>query len=138
MNKTITVFLAMILFAAAAEARYVRKLIEPDFFIPADDRMHKPEKLPPVQKIVSQDSTEEEKQVKFTDIPEYKKKYSRYLADMAVFANSKSFPVNEAFNADMAAFTDGKVFEVTETADQKITTGEQKSFYSLVDSIIKN
>ena len=138
MNKTITVFLAMILFAAAAEARYVRKLIEPDFFIPADDRMHKPEKLPPVQKTVSQDSTEEEKQVKFTEIPEYKKKYSRYLADMAVFANSKSFPVNEAFNADMAAFTDGKVFEVTETADQKITTGEQKSFYSLVDSIIKN
>ena len=137
MNKTITVFLAMILFAAAAEARYVRKLIEPDFFIPADDRMHKQEKLPPVQKTVSKDSAGEEK-AKLTDIPEYKKKYSRYLADMAVFANSKSFPVNEAFNADMAAFTDGKVFEVTETADQKITTGEQKSFYFLVDSIIKN
>lgn len=138
MNKTIVLCLMMIFFTAAAEARYVRKLREPDFFIPADDRMHKPEKLPPVQKIVSQDSTEEEKQVKFTEIPEYKKKYSRYLADMAVFANTKSFPVNEAFDADMAVFTDGKIFEVTETADQNITTREQKSFYSLVDSIVKN
>ena len=137
MNKTIVLCLMIIFFTAAAEARYVRKLREPDFFIPADDRMHKPEKLPPVQKTVSKDSAGEEK-AKLTDIPEYKKKYSRYLADMAVFANSKSFPVNEAFNADMAAFTDGKVFDVTETADQKITTGEQKSFYSLVDSIIKN
>ena len=137
MNKTIVLCLMIIFFAAAAEARYVRKLIEPDFFIPADDRMHKPEKLPPVQKTVSKDSAGEEK-AKLTDIPEYKKKYSRYLADMAVFANSKSFPVNEAFDADMAVFTDGKIFEVTETADQNITTREQKSFYSLVDSIVKN
>ena len=115
MNKTIVLCLMIIFFTAAAEARYVRKLREPDFFIPVDDRMHKPEKL-----------------------PEYKKKYSRYLADMAVFANTKSFPVNEAFDADMAVFTDGKIFEVTETADQNITTREQKSFYSLVDSIVKN
>lgn len=40
-----------VIFAFEVNARYVRKHISPDFFIPEYDNFNKPEKLPPIKKI---------------------------------------------------------------------------------------
>lgn len=135
MNKLKIVFLsAFMLIAFDANARYVRKLREPDFFIPEQDRMHKPEKLPEINFLVNNDR----KMENFTKIPDYKLKYSEYLADMNAFAKNKILPENQKLNNDLAAMENGSVFEVVSETDNKISTKEQKEFYSLVEKMIYN
>ena len=135
MNKIWLIIPVFILTAAVADARYVRKLREPDFFIPAGDRMHKPEKLPEIKAINQQKAVKKEV---FTSVPEYKTKYNKYLADMAVFANSKVLRDNVELDIDLAAMENGDIFEVTAEAPQKVTAREQKEFYLLVKKILEN
>lgn len=119
----------------SADARYVRKLKEPEFFIPEQDKMHKPEKLP---KIVVLKPKTEVKEEKFTKIPEYKNKYNKYIANLAVFANTKTMPENSEVQNDLAKMETGEIFEVTEDVSQDITTKEQKEFYTLAAKILKD
>ena len=51
MKKIIVVILFFVVSFRLADARYVRKVREPNFFIPKADRMHKPEKLPKLENI---------------------------------------------------------------------------------------
>lgn len=135
MNKFWLLLVIAAMAAVSADARYVRKLKEPDFFIPENQRMHRPEKLPKI--VVIKPQPEVKKEV-LKQIPDYKTKYNSYLADMAVFAHSKMLPENQKVEADLAAMDSGDVFEVTAEAPQKLTAQEQKEFYLLVEKILKN
>lgn len=135
MNKFKMLFFYLILFAVFdVQAKYVRKLKEPDFFIPEQDRMHKPEKLPEINFLANGFKS----MPVFTKIPDYKLKYNQYLVDMAVFAENKKLPENKDLNDDLAEMNDGKIFEVNSNIDNKILTKEQMLFYSLVEKIIQN
>lgn len=135
MNKLIAVLLIAAAVVFSADARYVRKLKEPDFFIPEQDKMHKPEKLP---KIVVLKPKAKVKEKKFTKIPEYKTKYNKYIASLAVFANTKTMPDNSEVQNDLAKMETGEVFEVTEEVSQEITAKEQKEFYTLAAKILND
>ena len=135
MNKIILALLFVVAVVFSADARYVRKLREPDFFIPEKDKMHKPEKLPKIVVLRPQKKVKEEK---FTKVPEYKTKYNKYIAGLAVFANTKKMPEDIEIQADLAKMESGEVFEVTEDVSQEITTKEQKEFYTLAAKILNN
>ncbi len=141
-----TILLITMMIASIAEARYVRQVREPDFFIPANDRMHKAEKLPkikiikPIQKpvkTVEVKTTETKKEV-YTTVPEYKNKYGKYVANLAVFAKSKIMPEDKELEEDLKVFNEGEIFEVTQEAPQKITSAEQRAFYDIANEILKN
>lgn len=135
MKKIVLFFLLFAVAVSFAEARYVRKLKEPDFFIPEKDRMHKPEELP---KVVVLRPKQENKVDNYSEIPEYKIKYNKYVAKLAVFAKTKEMPEDTDVQTDLAKMESGDVFEVTEEASQKITAKEQKEFYTLAAQILKN
>ncbi len=118
----------------------MRQLKEPDFFIPAKDRMHQPEKLPKIQVLRKNSEVvkKEKKKEHFVSVPEYKNKYDKYMANLTVFAKTKTMPEDKELEADLAAFAEGEIFEVTQEAPQKIISAEQKAFYDLVNQIIKN
>ncbi|MBQ9236087.1 MAG: hypothetical protein IJ184_06465 [Alphaproteobacteria bacterium] len=52
--KKIGLFLFLLLFASGAYGQYMRKLREPDFFIPEADKMHKQEKIPEFKLVVKE------------------------------------------------------------------------------------
>lgn len=134
MGKFWMLFLFVFLSYSISDARYIRKVREPDFFIPESDRMHKPEKLPVIEK----------KQVKkikediFKEIPEYKNKYNKYLSDMEIFKKTGFLPYNEDLEKDLSCMETGKVFEVITDDVNTVKTKEQNDFYLLVKDIIKN
>ena len=134
MNKWKVVFFIFFLLISTTEARYVRKLKEPEFFIPEYDKMHKPEKLPKV-KVASSTIKKEQKLKK---IPDYKNKYNEYIADLAFFSKTKEMPENSKLIKDLEAMKEGSIFEISENVTQDITTKEQKDFYSLAAEILNN
>jgi hypothetical protein len=119
------------------EAKYVRQLKEPDFFIPDKDKMHQQEKLPQIH---FEKKVEAEKTVKkaasFKEIPEYKTKYEKYLADMRVLAKTKQMPENSELEQDLQAMNMEEAFEVTSAPVTKITSKEQNEFYLLAKEIL--
>ncbi len=133
MKKTVLIIFGLAMASTVAEARYVRKVKEPDFFIPAEYKMHQSEKLPKIVKKTKKNVVQKSKTV-----PPYKQIYDNYLADMAVFKNTKTFPENEMFDKDMVVFQDGKIFEVVDGAETKISSQEGENFYVLIDGLIKN
>lgn len=135
MNKKLVVFFIFCSTIFSAEAGYVRKLKEPDFFIPAQDRMHKPEKLPKIRPLKPKKIVKKEQ---FSEIPEYKTKYNKYLADLAVFANTKIMKENAEVEKDLSSMQSGDIFDVELTVSQRITTKEQKEFYSLAAKILND
>lgn len=134
MGKFWMLFLFVFLSYSISDARYIRKVREPDFFIPESDRMHKPEKLPVIEK----------KQVKkikediFKEIPEYKNKYNKYLSDMEIFKKTGFLLYNEDLEKDLSCMETGEVFEVITDDVNTVKTKEQNDFYLLVKDIIKN
>ncbi|MBE6444015.1 MAG: hypothetical protein E7020_05045 [Alphaproteobacteria bacterium] len=139
MKKGIVVVLFFVVFSFLADAHYVRKVREPDFFIPEADRMHKPEVIPKIR-YVQENKKEiktEENKVKMS-IPEYKNKYSRYIEDMVVFAKSKVMPENEELKKDLNYMLTGEVFEVTENVPEAITSLQQEEFYRITNKILEN
>jgi hypothetical protein len=119
------------------EAKYVRQLKEPGFFIPDKDKMHQQEKLPQIH---FEQKIEAEKAVKkadsFKEIPDYKTKYRKYLADMKVLAKTKQMPENSELEQDLQAMNTGETFEVTSAPITKITSREQNEFYLLAKKIL--
>lgn len=103
-----------------ANARYVRKLREPEFFIPDQDKMHKAEKLPQI-KARGQESGD--------DIPDYKTKYTKYLASI----NSEKTEEYQELIKDLSKMESGEIFEVVEQNPVDIVTQEQKDFYLLTE-----
>lgn len=146
MKKSVFVFLFLILSVSSVFAQYKRKLKEPDFFIPYEDRMHKPEILPKIKKIVkttnktentnnkSEEKTEEKK---FSVIPYYKKIYDDYLNKMNTFITTKDF-TDENLDADLNVMESGNVFEVVDDNTSAIDSQEQYDFYMLARDLLKN
>ena len=158
MKKSILVFLIFILSINSVFAQYKRKLKEPDFFIPYNDRMHQPEQLSKFDKkkkvlAKTMDKTQENKETNkkinnknkedknkslFKIKPDYKKIYDNYLKEINVFITSKEFSNNIAFENDLKAMSTGEIFEVFDDNSSNIDTQEQYDFYMLAKDILKN
>ena len=135
MMKLKILVLFFVFSAFSAQAEYSRKLKEPEFFIPEQNRMHQPENLP---KIVNKKIVKEDKSRSFNKIPEYKRKYAEYVNDVNIFANTGKMPENNQLNEDLKAMESGEVFEITNDAPIKIETSEQQLFEKIVQDNIKN
>ena len=138
MSKFKIIFVMAFLVSFSVQAVYVRKLKEPDFFIPEGEQMHLQEKLPPLKDVHGKIVSVNEKEDIYTEVPEYKKKYDNYLEDVAVFIKTKEMPENKVREEDLKAMESGEVFEVTQEASQEARTKEQKEFNTLLQKIVKD
>ena len=136
MIKKIVFVLGILIFLAAeASALYMRKLKEPDFFIPESDKMHKIEKLPEVEGLKN---SEKKKKVVFKKVPSYKEKYGLYKDKLDEFVKTGVFTKDESLEKDIAEMNEEKVFEVVEEAPKTFETKEQFNFYVLANKLIEN
>ena len=130
MNKKVFVIL-FLLVSFSVNAKYVRKLKEPDFFIPEIDKMHKIEKLPVMN--IKSDVIKKEIYKK----PDYKKKYDEYLRDVNVFAKTRTMPENNVLQNDLASMNTGDVFEVEESSFDYSNYKEYVKFEKILKNILK-
>lgn len=152
MKKFVLFFLVFVSVAGNAASQYVRKLKEPDFFIPYSDRMHKSEILPKIKVIreipnktnddkskntVSNESNKNNKSV-FNEKPEYKKIYDNYIIELNNYLVTKKFAENKSLENDLSEMADGIIFEVKDEVSNSIKTQEKYDFYMLADKILKN
>ncbi len=128
--RKILLFLILVMACQFAEARYVRQLKEPDFFIPETDKMHKVEKLPDSKKFIEYDRK--------INMPDYKKKYDVYLSNLKKFADSGELVLDDNIAVDIAKMTTGEVFVIEAETLPHINTQEQREFYLLVDKLSEN
>ena len=142
MKKVILFFLVFILMENNVYAEYVRKVKEPDFFIPYSDRMHKPEVL---QKIKKQDKTitktvknNQKGKILFNKKPDYKNIYDNYIRDINNYLATKNFERNENLENDLSMMNNNDVFEIEDDSSNSIETQEQYDFYMLAKKILKN
>lgn len=142
MKKFILILLVLVLSNFTAFAQYKRKLREPDFFIPYNDRMHKPEVLPKLKNIENTKpktvETNKKNEVYFSEKPEYKKIYDNYLSEINNFLITKKFDENKDMDNDLSLMTNGDIFEVGEDISSNITTQEQYDFYMMAKNILDN
>ena len=112
--------------AVLAQGTYVRKHLEPDFFIP-EDAKSKPEKLPPVRvspryyggenlttEIIYQEIT-----------PDYQLKYDEYSKDVEQLKNSGTIPENKKLEEDLQKMSSGERFKVEKKPYQKSSVQEE-------------
>lgn len=142
MKKFILILLVLVLSSFTAFAQYKRKLREPDFFIPYNDRMHKHEVLPKLKNIENTKpktvETNKKNEVYFSEKPEYKKIYDNYLSEINNFLITKKFDENKDMDNDLSLMTNGDIFEVSEDISSNITTQEQYDFYMMAKNILDN
>ena len=138
MKKTVFFILFLMSCCCLAEAAYVRKVREPQFFIPEKDKMHKPEKLPALPKKMAIEEKNQPEDKLLTEIPDYKLKYDKFLADIKVFEKTKVLPDNPELESDLRAMETGKIFEVTVDDPQAISSLEQQEFYWIAKEILKD
>lgn len=142
MRKVILISFLLILSVSNVFAQYKRKLKEPDFFIPYNDRMHKPEVLPKLKNIANTAhktvKNNKKDDVFFEETPEYKKIYDDYFNTIKNFMLTKKFEENGSLDNDLSMMISGDVFEVTEDTLSNITTQEQYDFYMLAKNILDN
>lgn len=128
--RKILLLLLLLLFYQSAEARYVRQLKEPDFFIPETDKMHKVEKLPDSKKYIEYDRE--------INKPDYKKKYDVYLANLKKFADDGELILDDNIAVDIAKMTTGDIFVVESEPLETNDTQEKRDFYLLLDKLSEN
>lgn len=142
MKKFILILLVLVLSNFTAFAQYKRKLREPDFFIPYNDRMHKPEVLPKLKNIENTKpktvETNKKNEVYFSEKPEYKKIYDNYLSEINNFLITKKFDENKDMDNDLSLMTNGDIFEVGKDISSNITTQKQYDFYMMAKNILDN
>lgn len=160
MKKFIVLAFLLIFCAASATAQYVRKLKEPDFFIPAGEAMHKAEKLPEIKMIPKEENkkTEEDEVATKTEspkevisqpkvasslyekkeIPVYKSKYNQYIDDVMRFYSDRVMPKNEQLQKDLAEMNSDEHITVTAPAPQKLTSKEMGEFYAIYQKMLNN
>ena len=128
MHKKFTLWaiLLMVSFGVSVTAygRYVRKQLQPDFFIPKEVQFNQPEKLPPLPKkemlnaksenmVATVDKSEfiEEKTEKIA-VPDYQKKFDDYNRDISYINRSGEIPANSSLKADLDQMNSNELFEV--------------------------
>lgn len=107
--------------AAAQNERYVRKMPEPEFFIPEGDKFNRPEKLPPIYlngKKVTGSGEEETAQNAAPQKPGYQQKYGQYQEDLKSIAVNGEIAPNKELDNALESMKTGEVFEVKETPSQ--------------------
>lgn len=108
------IFLIVLLLPGLSAAQgYVRKNIEPDFFIPAGDKLNRPEKLPPIYK--DGKNITNRKQDNVIETPEYQQKYEQYQQDLESIAKIGEITPNQGLNEALEKMNGNEVFEVKET-----------------------
>lgn len=125
MIKLIGGFLAILLLMQVAQARYVRKQVEPEFFIP-ENTLSRPENLPiprylsgeeqtvkqvvperqqpkTVQKTLEDDLLNEtEDSYDENPAPDYQQKYEDYSRDLEHISRNGQLPENKVLTNDLA------------------------------------
>ena len=128
--KKLLYILILFILSSIADAKYIRKVSEPNFFIPEQYKMHKQEKLPLIKKYVKN------KDVKI-NIPEYKKKYDEYIYDIKDFSKTGFLPVNDNLLKDLDQMSTGDIFIVDDKYNY-LKTSEYLNFNLLLENILKN
>lgn len=142
MKKIFLLFLMFVFVINNCFAQYKRKLKEPDFFIPYNEKMHKQEKLFLLKNkgitISKTDNKKEKVEDFFNKKPDYKKIYDNYLNEINIFITTKNFRENIDLNEDLKSMENGDVFEVEDDNSSDIDTQEQYNFYMLAKSLLEN
>ena len=135
MKKISLVLFFVLMVAFSAHAGYVRKLKEPDFFIPEQNKMHQQEKIPSIEGWNKPET--KPKQEVFYEKPDYKKKYSEYIEDIKILSRVGNLPENKELESDLQAM-DGTVFEVEESAETESFSKEKEKFEEISLEILQN
>lgn len=133
--------------ALSAQGKYVRKQLQPDFFIPAKDQFNQPEKLPPLPEellkeveqrkqsaVVQTDEYKKDEDNKIVGTPDYQTKFDKYNHDIAILSKSGEMPKNAELESDLAEMNSDDQKAVD---DKDISSSEtSQAFEKIVDDII--
>ena len=125
---------------AQQDERYVRKMLEPDFFIPDTDKFNRPEKLPPIYlngKKITAVAHQQSESSSLDSEPNYKKKYKQYHNDLENVAINGEVKPNEELSDALDSMKDGDVFEVKEKPSQESDV-KNRFEKALVETLKKN
>lgn len=144
-----TVLLVSIGLSVTAYGKYVRKQLQPDFFMPKEVQFNQPEKLPPLPKKenVENSSVENIKTVDNLEsiqkesaqfyVPDYQKKFDDYDRDISYISRSGELPVNLALKSDIDAMNSNELFVV-----QKKELGPEsqvsRAFMDIINKVVND
>ena len=128
----LAVFLGMISGVVLAQSTYVRKQLEPDFFMPEEVKS-KPEKLPPVYVAKKQNITDIVSNVKI--IPEYKQKYDQYTKEIEQIKNNGELPSNKTLENDLQQMSSNERFKVEKKPYQRSSV--QEEFDKVLEKVLQ-
>ena len=126
-QKFIAVVVLLVVFiglTVTAYGRYVRKQLQPDFFMPKEVQFNQPEKLPPLPKKEATDVKSEKivevvdnsesikKESEKVSLPEYQKKFDDYNRDISYINRKGEIPVNISLKTDLQQMNSNELFEV--------------------------
>ena len=144
----ITVLFAIVIgLTFTSQGRYVRKQLQPDFFIPKEVQFNQPEKLPPLPKkeFLENNSAETSQPVDKMKsirkesaqifIPDYQKKFDDYNQDISYINRNGELPVNLSLKSDLDKMNSNELFEV-----QKKELGPEsqvsRAFMDVLDKVL--
>ena len=118
----LTAFFGMISGVVLAQTTYVRKQLEPDFFIPEDVKS-KPEKLPPVYVVRKQNNVDN--MIDAEVVPEYKQKYDQYAKEIESVRKNGKIVENKKLEEDLQKMSSDERFKVEKKPYQKSYVQEE-------------
>lgn len=128
----LTMFLVGISSIVLAQGTYVRKQLEPDFFMPEEVKS-KPEKLPPVYVTKKQNVTDIVSNVKI--VPDYKQKYDQYTKEIEQIKNNGELPLNKTLENDLQQMSSNERFKVEKKPYQKSSV--QEEFDKVLEKVLQ-
>lgn len=157
------VFCFMLVYVYNTEARYVRKYIEPNFFIPKEDAFNKPEKLPPIMKLnydkpvkkisrknnfANEEKLAENENIFYShnkpmiavnkfNIPSYQLQFDDYSKDIEHINKYGYMPANENLEKILAEMNSNKLFKVYSNQNYK-KSDVTSDFERILDQVVKN
>ena len=157
MKKIIFFVILFLLIVDDINAQYIRKIKEPDFFMPENAKLHKQEKLPSLnikkidnslaetQKNFQDNNLSEKEKVSYNkslydirEVPDYKNKYDEYIRDIKIYDNTKQMPENPELEKDLAKMNSNERKILNTPSPQKITSEEMGNFYKIYKQIMDN
>lgn len=157
MKKIIFFVILFLLIVDDINAQYIRKIKEPDFFMPENAKLHKQEKLPSLnikkidnslaetQKNFQDNNLSEKEKVSYNkslydirEVPDYKNKYDEYIRDIKIYNNTKQMPENPELEKDLAKMNSNERKILNTPSPQKITSEEMGNFYKIYKQIMDN
>ena len=157
MKKIIFFVILFLLIVDDINAQYIRKIKEPDFFMPENAKLHKQEKLPSLnikkidnslaetQKNFQDNNLSEKEKVSYNkslydirEVPDYKNKYDEYIRDIKIYDNTKQMPENPELEKDLAKMNSNERKILNTPSPQKITSEEMGNFYKIYKQLMDN